>query len=565
MEEHKKQLFQEFIQSATKEELLWMNGYVQSILDSTSVDKPILSSAPSVHKITVLYGTETGNSKKAATDLATQAKKKGIQVKLQGLEQYRLTDINREEFLFVAMSTQGEGEPPEAGKKFYDYLHNDGLNFPNIKYSVLALGDSSYPLFCKAGEDVDIQLEKAGAKRIVPLQKTDVDFETPAQEWVNNILNALSASTEVVKPVKTEAVAITPNSKEKIIYKGSLLSKVNLHAKGSGRTTYHVELLSEDVEYEAGDTIGIVPPNDVKEVEAIIALAGVKETDIVTIKNDTASIHEWLSNRLCINYLHETVVKKYAAIVCKEIPAEKIDFINLLKNYPVENTSQFEEVLKVLNKQTPRLYNIASTLTTQSGEVHITVAMDEFDVNGETKKGVCSAYINNLAENDVVSFFVQRNKRFRLPAPDKNIIMVGPGTGIAPFRSFLYERDATGATGQNWLFFGEDHFTTDFLYQTEIQNWFNTGVLNKVNVAFTKDHPVAYNVHHKMKEQASEIYTWLQEGAYFYLCGEKAPMGVEVEKTLIEIIAEQGKTDIEEAWKTFNAWREEGRYIKDVY
>lgn len=565
MEEHKKQLFQEFIQSATKEELLWMNGYIQSILDSTSVDKPILSSAPSVHKITVLYGTETGNSKKAATDLATQAKKKGIQVKLQGLEQYRLTDINREEFLFVAMSTQGEGEPPEAGKKFYDYLHNDGLNFPNIKYSVLALGDSSYPLFCKAGEDVDIQLEKAGAKRIVPLQKTDVDFETPAQEWVNNILNALSASTEIVLPVKTEAVAITPKSKEKIIYKGSLLSKVNLHAKGSGRTTYHVELLSEDVEYEAGDTIGIVPPNDVKEVEAIIALAGVKETDIVTIKNDTASIHEWLSNRLCINYLHETVVKKYAAIIGKEIPAEKIDFINLLKNYPVENTSQFEEVLKVLNKQTPRLYNIASTLTTQSGEVHITVAMDEFDVNGETKKGVCSAYINNLAENDVVSFFVQRNKRFRLPAPDKNIIMVGPGTGIAPFRSFLYERDATGATGQNWLFFGEDHFTTDFLYQTEIQNWFNTGVLNKVNVAFTKDHPVAYNVHHKMKEQASEIYTWLQEGAYFYLCGEKAPMGVEVEKTLIEIIAEQGKTDIEEAWKTFNAWKEEGRYIKDVY
>ena len=429
----------------------------------------------------------------------------------------------------------------------------------------MALGDSSYPLFCKAGEDVDYQLEKAGAKRIVPLQKTDVDFETPAQKWVNNILNALSASTEVVKPVKTEAVAITPKTKEKIIYKGSLLSKVNLHAKGSGRTTYHVELLSEDVEYEAGDTIGIVPPNDAKEVEAIIALAGVKETDIVTIKNDTASIHEWLSNRLCINYLHETVVKKYAAIIGKEIPAEKIDFINLLKNYPVENTSQFEEVLKVLNKQTPRLYNIASTLTTQSGEVHITVAMDEFDVNGETKKGVCSAYINNLAENDVVSFFVQRNKRFRLPAPDKNIIMVGPGTGIAPFRSFLYERDATGATGQNWLFFGEDHFTTDFLYQTEIQNWFNTGVLNKVNVAFTKDHPVAYNVHHKMKEQASEIYKWLQEGAYFYLCGEKAPMGVEVEKTLIEIIAEQGKTDIEEAWKTFNAWKEEGRYIKDVY
>jgi len=565
LEELKKNILKEFVATATREELLWISGYVQSALDRLGNNTIASEIKPSVNKITVLYGTETGNSKKVSTDLAALAKKKGIQVKLQGLEQYRLSDINREEYLFVVMSTQGEGEPPEAGKKFYDYLHTDGLNFPNIKYSVLALGDTSYPLYCKAGEDVDIQLEKAGAKRIAPLQKTDVDYDIPANEWIENVLTVLSKPNGVPTAEKPAVPVVAAKTKEKIIYKGTLLSKVNLHAKGSGRTTWHIELLSDDVAYEAGDTIGIVPPNNKEEVAKIIAIAGVKGSDIIAIKNDEDTIEEWLNKKLCINYLHETVVKKYAAIIGQEIPAVKIDLLDLLKVYPVADKNQFEEVLKILNKQTPRLYNIASTLTTQSGEVHITVARDEYAVNGVTKAGICSAYVDTLQENDTVEFFVQKNKRFRLPAGDKDIVMVGPGTGIAPFRSFLYERDATGAAGKNWLFFGEEHFTTDFLYQTEIQGWYNTGVLNKINVAFSKDHHVVYNVHHKMKEQAIELYNWLNNGAYFYLCGEKAPMGVEVEKTLIEIIAEQGKTDKEEALKVFNKWKEEGRYIKDVY
>ena len=565
MEEHKKNLLKEFVAAATPDELLWMSGYIQSAIDGLDKNNLQGNKKPLVNKITVLYGTETGNSKKVATDLAALAKKKGAQVKLQGLEQYRLSDINREEYLFVVMSTQGEGEPPEAGKKFYDLLHTDGLKLPNIKYSVLALGDSSYPLFCKAGEDVDIQLEKAGANRIVPLQKTDVEFEIPANEWINNVLAILSTSDESASPVKVDTAAITPKSKDKIIYKGTVLSKINLHAKGSGRTTWHIELLSDDVAYEAGDTIGIVPPNNKKEVDEIIAFTGANPADIVTIKNDTETIVDWLTKKLTINYLHETVVKKYATIVGKEMPAQKIDLIDLLKTYPLTDNKQFEEVLKILNKQTPRLYNIASSLTTQQGEVHITVARDEFELNGETKVGLCSSYLEHINENDTVEFFVQRNKRFRLPAADKDIIMVGSGTGIAPFRAFLFERDATGATGKNWLFFGEEHFTSDFLYQIEIQGWHNSCVLNKVNVAFSKDHHVAYNVHHKLKEQDSEVYNWLTNGAYFYLCGEKSPMGVEVEKTLIEIIAEQGKTDHEEALKVFNKWKEEGRYIKDVY
>ena len=272
MEELKKNILKEFVATATKEELLWIAGYVQSALDRLGNNNGLLEIKPSVNKITVLYGTETGNSKKVSTDLAALAKKKGIQVKLQGMEQYRLSDINREEYLFVVMSTQGEGEPPEAGKKFYDYLHTDGLNFPNIKYSVLALGDTSYPLYCKAGEDVDIQLEKAGAKRIAPLQKTDVDYDIPANEWIENVLTVLSKPNGVQAAEKPAEPVVAAKSKEKIIYKGTLLSKVNLHAKGSGRTTWHIELLSEDVAYEAGDTIGIVPPNNKEEVDKMMAL-----------------------------------------------------------------------------------------------------------------------------------------------------------------------------------------------------------------------------------------------------------------------------------------------------
>ena len=565
LDAHKKKTIEQLVADATREELVWIHGYVQAALDGKDRNAVTTAASQYPSKITIVYGTETGNSKKVATDFASLSKKKGIQVKIQGLEQYRLTDLAREEYLFVIMSTQGEGEPPEAGKKFYEYLFTEGLSFPNIKYSVLALGDTSYPLFCKAGEDVDIQLEKAGAKRIADIQKTDVDFETPAGEWINNVLNALSSSNGVVAPVKVDAAAVAPKSKEKKTYEGKLLTKINLHAKGSEKTTYHIELLAEGVEYEAGDTIGIVPPNNKEEVDRIIAFVGVNAKQAVTHKNDTYTIAEWLGQKLSINNIHETVVKKYAAIVGKEIPAEKTDFINLLQEYPVANAAQFEEVLKVLNKQTPRLYNIASSLSSVSDEVHITVAKHLFDVNGEILVGQCSELFDTIKENETVEFFVQKNKRFRLPAADKDIIMVGPGTGIAPFRAFLMERDAVGATGKNWLFFGEDHFTTDFLYQTEIQSWNNTGLLNKVNTVFSKDHRVVYNIHDKLKEQAAEVYKWLQNGGYFYLCGEKAPMGVDVEKTLIEIIAEQSKTDKEEALKVFNKWKEEGRYVKDVY
>jgi sulfite reductase (NADPH) flavoprotein alpha-component len=259
------------------------------------------------------------------------------------------------------------------------------------------------------------------------------------------------------------------------------------------------------------------------------------------------------------------LVKQYAEISQHEIPIVRMNLLDLLKIYPVKDTVQFEEIILKMNAISPRLYTIASSPTAHEGEVHIVVVKDTFELNGETEFGLCSNYLSKILEEGKQKFFVQPNKRFRLPAPDKNIIMVGPGTGIAAFRSFLAERDATGATGKNWLFFGGQKFATDFLYQTEIQNWYETGVLTKVNLAFSRDQKEKLYVQHKMLQNSAELYDWLLNGAYFFVCGTKDPMSVDVENTLLKIIEQQGNKTSEEAKKFLEQMEEEGRYEKDVY
>jgi sulfite reductase (NADPH) flavoprotein alpha-component len=244
----------------------------------------------------------------------------------------------------------------------------------------------------------------------------------------------------------------------------------------------------------------------------------------------------------------------------------KIDLPDLLKIYPVKDITQFEEVLGILNLQSPRLYTISSSPSAHTGEVHITVAKDEFVINAEKKYGVCSDFLCQVAVNDELNFFIQKNKRFRLPADETtDIIMIGPGTGIAPFRSFVAERDATGATGKNWLFFGDQHFVTDFLYQTEWQNWLSTGVLTKIDLAFSRDQKEKVYVQHKIKQQAKELTAWIDNGAHLYLCGAKDPMSVDVEQTLIGIIGEQKSLSYDQATEFLNELKESGRYHKDVY
>jgi sulfite reductase (NADPH) flavoprotein alpha-component len=563
LKENKLKILLDLLQDLTNEELIWVNGYLNGIVSKQSAvtENPVVKSG--VNKITIAYGTETGNSKKLATEFAAKAKKHGIQAKVHSLDQYRVNDLAKEEYFLAVISTHGDGEPPAAAKKFYDHVHQNGFKLDKLKYSVLALGDTSYPLFCKTGEDVDAQLNKLGGKRIAPLQKCDVDFNDDADEWFSRVFKALNNDSESSTAVIAKPILKKPSGKKN--YSGAILSHVNLNDKGSNKETYHIEISAEDVIYKPGDSIGIIPQNDKKIVEKIIALTGVDADANIDYKDELISIYDLLLKKLNIIYLPERVVKHYASVLQQNIPATRIDLSDLLKIYPLKDARQFVEILKILEPITPRLYSVASSPEAHSGEVHITVAKNTFTINDDTRFGLASNFLSQLNTNDELNFYVHPNNQFRLPEEDKNIIMIGPGTGIAPFRSFIAERDATGATGKSWLFFGEQHFATDFLYQTEIQNWFETGVLTKVNLAFSRDQPEKIYVQHKMYQHGAEFFEWLQAESYVYVCGTKDPMSIDVENTLLQIIEEFGERSKEEAIKYLDDMKEDGRYVKDVY
>jgi sulfite reductase (NADPH) flavoprotein alpha-component len=573
-EERLKQL-QDLINTSTKDELIWINGYLSGLVKdghangnghavaSNNGNSHAVTTA--VKKITLAFGTETGNAKKLATQLATVAKKKGVNAKLTDLSQYRVADLAKEDYFFVVISTQGEGEPPIPAKKFYDYIHENELALANIKYSVLALGDTSYPMFCKTGEDVDARFEKFGAKRVIPLQKCDVDYEEDALGWFEKVLATVEAK-ETIAHVDGPKPAIATKANTKKNYKGTILTNVNLNDRGSNKQTYHIEIAAEEaIEYVPGDAIGIFPKNRVDVVEKIIAITGIDANAEVVTSKATASVTELLTNNLNICYLLTSAVKKYAAIIQQEIPDTRMDLVDLLRIYPVKSAEQFIEIIKILSPIAPRLYSIASAPAVQENEVHIIVARNRFLAQDEQKFGLCSDFLGDQPANMAISFYVHKNRAFRLPAPEKDIIMIGPGTGIAPMRSFLIERDATGATGRNWLFFGEQHFITDFLYQTEIQNYTETGVLNKLDLAFSRDQQEKIYVQHRMLEKAAELYQWINGGAFIYISGTKDPMGKDVENVLLQIIAEQGNKSAEEAKKYLEQLNDEGRYEKDVY
>lgn len=554
----------DLVNNAGKEELIWINGYISGLIKAEQPATAVSAAAPA-KKITIVYGTETGNSKKLATELAAKAKKNHLIVKLAGLDQYRITDLTKEENLFVIISTQGDGEPPAAAQKFYDHIHKNGFRVDKMKYSVLALGDTSYPFFCKTGEDVDAQLHKLGGTRIVPIQKCDVDYDTDAQAWFDQVLQSVNELYPAEPVIARELPQAGIKSNVKKIYQATVLSNTNLNDRGADKQIHHIELAANEVDYVPGDSVGIVPENPGALVDAVIARLGLAAEHSVVFKEVTYSLQELLQKKLSLIYLHERVVKKYAAIVQKEIPEVKTDLLDLLETYPVSNATQAEAVLDILPAQSPRIYTIASSPSAHSGEIHLTVEKYRFEVNGEQKTGLCSDYLSQINRETSIEFFVQKNKRYRLPADGKDVIMIAPGTGIASARSFLSERDATGAGGKNWLFFGEEKFVSDFLYQTEIQNWFQTGVLSNISLAFSKDRSAGITVAHKIVEQGKEVYEWIESGAYVYLCGEKTPMGVEAEKALLQVLETYSGLGAAGTAAYFEQLKEEGRYAKDLY
>lgn len=560
---------QALVHNATKEELAWVNGYLSGLLG-----EGLLTTSPNLavgvpQKLTIAYGTETGNSKKLATDLVAIAKQKKILTKLVSLDQYRLSDLVKEEYFVTVISTQGEGDPPPAAQKFYDHIHRSGFQLPQLKFSVLALGDTSYPLFCKAGEDVDSQLGKLGGKRMVPIQKCDLDFQADAERWFQTVLDQVfqAGQSNPVEQTKPTETVVKPVAKPagKTIYQGDILTHFNLNDRGSKKETWHIEIAAEGLTYESGDSIGIVPKNDPTTVAAILSVTGIDAGTEFAYKSVSSSFYELLDAKLNIANLSEKVLERIGAIIGQDLKGASLDLLGILQKFSIQSKETVEAILNVLIAQSPRLYTVSSSPAAQGEEVHITVARDIFWIGEEKKYGRCSDFLSKHQVGDQLSFFVQKNKRFKLPVQDKDVIMIGPGTGIAAFRGFLYEREAIGATGKNWLFFGEQHFASDFLYQTEIQNWFATGVLNKAELAFSRDQKEKIYVQHRIKEQGAELFQWLEGGAYVYICGKKDPMSTDVENALIEVIQTHGNKTEEAAKAYFNELKDKHRYHKDVY
>ncbi|MCP1252858.1 MULTISPECIES: diflavin oxidoreductase [Elizabethkingia] len=566
LSETKLKVLKEISSGFSRDEAIWASGYLAGLAGTSAAvaDLPPQQTThtTAVKKITLVYGTETGNSKKLATELAGVAKKKGIQVKLGDLSQYKPKDLAKEEYFFVVISTQGEGEPPILAKKFYEYIHENELNLSNIKFGVLALGDSTYPQFCKTGEDVDTRFEVLGAERIIPLKRCDIDYEEDAHKWLDHIFEVVQnkeAGTSQATPTKA-----TSGRKK---YQGKVSAIINLNDITSDKETYHIEIETEEpIAYRPGDALGVIPFNPKSVVKEIIGLTGIEPEKQIQTARVNASAEELLHQHLNISYLLKTTVAQYAQITGHDIPETRLSLLDLLRIYPVKNAEEFEDVIKALTVQAPRLYSVSSSPEAHGdSEIHITVAKSEFLINDKKQNGLCSGFLSEFEEDGAIEFYIQEAKHFKLPETAKDVIMIGPGTGIAPFRSFLWERDATGAEGRNWLFFGDRSFVSDFLYQSEFQDFLKTGALTNLDLAFSRDTAEKVYVQHRLQQKSSEVFQWLEGGASVYVCGAKEPMSKDVEETLLGIIQHEGKRNEEEAKNYLEELELSGRYAKDVY
>jgi sulfite reductase (NADPH) flavoprotein alpha-component len=550
----KLKIIEGLVSGASQEELIWMNGYLSGLL----AGKSPAPAKPAAGKVTIAYGTETGNAKKLATDFAARARKKGIQAKLVSLDQYKPADLQKEEFFITVISTQGEGDPPDGARKFYEGIHKNGFRLERLKYGVLALGDTSYPMYCKAGEDVDAQLNKLGGERLISLQKCDTDFETDAEQWFAQVLQQLNNTTPVAQP------QVVPAKTGKKTYTGTVVTNINLNDHGSAKQTHHIEIAADDVVYQPGDALGILPANPATVVQAILSVTGAGPDRRVAYRDETVPLEQLLLKKANISYLSERVVAKYAALLQQDIPATRMSLLDLLRIYPAKE-QQLENLWQLLEPNAPRLYSISSSPEAHAGEIHLTVARDRFELNGTEKYGLCSDFFCQLPVGAAFDFYIHKNNSFRLPAGDADVIMIGPGTGIAPFRSFLAHRDATAAAGRNWLFFGDQHFATDFLYQTELQNWAETGLLTRINTAFSRDQAQKVYVQHRMLQHSKELFAWIDGGASVYVCGAREPMSIDVESALQLIIMQEGKMGTAAALAYLEQLKEQSRYLKDVY
>lgn len=563
----------------------WVSGYLAGISQASSGQAITQGgSTQPAQRVTILFGSQTGNAKGVATELFEQAQAQGIAARLVNMADYKAKELKTESHLLIVASTNGEGEAPDDAITFHEFLASKKApKVPTLKYSVCALGDSSYEFYCQTGLEFDERLAALGAEAVVARADCDVDYDDAVATWSELALAAVKATlkeattTAPIAAVALNQVANTYSKKNP--FKTELLVNQKITGRFSSKDIRHVEIALEDtgISYQAGDALGIWFKNDPILVDAILDKLDLDGAQTVTVANDTQILRDALINRFELTQSYPSFIQAYAEISGSKKLAKLLDDKTALRNYcygrqildvidEKKATLTAEQLLAGLRKLTPRLYSIASSPNEAEGEVHLTVAVVDYQQSGEQRIGGASGYLQRIEDGAEVEVFVEHNDNFRLPSNDETpVIMVGPGTGIAPFRAFVQERDVREATGNNWLFFGNQHFTDDFLYQTEWQDYLKSGLLTKMDVAFSRDQAEKIYVQDRLRENAAELYAWLEQGAHVYVCGDGDRMAKDVNEALIDIVAEQGKLARSEAEEYVAELRRNKRYQRDVY
>jgi sulfite reductase (NADPH) flavoprotein alpha-component len=560
-------------------------GWLSGFLAAAGAPASAAPSAPvAAGKLTVLYGTESGNSEVLADRTVKAAKKRGFQAVMKNMSEISPADLAKAPNLLVVVSTWGDGEPPETAVSFYKEFMAAEVSLAGVKFSVCGLGDTSYEKFCQIGKDFDARLENLGATRVAARQDCDVDFEESYVAWVEASLTALAPVSAAPIAFEAPVAVATVEYGKKNPFPAETLDTVVLNGEGSAKETLHLEfsLAGSGLSYEPGDALAVVPVNAPDVVKAIIQAAKLTGNEEVEVKNvGRKLLADALREDYDITAISRAVLTKLAeavnSAVLRGLLAE--DAKERLKEYTygreiidaivdfAPNGLSAEALTGIFRKLPPRLYSIASSPLAHADEVHLTVAAVRYEAHGRQRKGVCSTYLADLVKSgDPVQVFVQPNKNFRLPADGSTpVIMVGPGTGVAPFRAFVEHRAAVGASGKNWLFFGDQHYTHDFLYQLEWQDFLKDGALTRLDVAFSRDQPEKVYVQDRMIARAKELYQWLEEGAHFYVCGDASRMAHDVHEALISVVENQAGISREAAEAYVEDLKKAKRYQRDVY
>ena len=594
------ELINRLLPMLTDNQKIWLNGYLAGTQSASTVavqEQPGLEwyaqqgGAPvATREITILVGSHTGNCESVAKEVSKKLQDKDYKVNLTLMDEFKPKDLKKVEDLLVITSTHGDGHPPDNALALYDFLHSKRApQLDNVRFSVLSLGDSSYEFFCQTGKDFDKRLEELGAKRIHPRVDADLDFEEPAEEWFDGVLSVLNKEKEANRPSpaagQKSGAAGQQNYSRSNPFNAEVLENINLNGRGSNKETRHLELNLEGsgLRYEPGDSLGIVPENEDKLVDQLIAAAGWNPDESVSInkQGDKSTLRDALISTFEITSLSKPLLEKAAAFAKGDALANLVepenkeqlqayiygrDLIDLTEDFGPWQVPA-TEFIKILRKIPVRLYSIASSSKANPDEVHLTVGALRYEANGRKRTGVCSTQCAERSDiGATLPVFIQSNNNFRLPQnPETPIIMIGAGTGVAPYRAFMEEREETDAQGDAWLFFGEQHFVTDFLYQTEWQKWLKDGVLTKMDVAFSRDTAKKIYVQHRLLEKSQEVYQWLEAGANVYICGDEKYMAKDVHATLATILEQEGNMSREQAEEYLTSMRSEKRYLRDVY